>query len=94
MLIVGDAAYCAIRGFRNSGADEVVEVKGNGTIRNGLVPVGMLTRPICKGVELAVQLFLGADEVQREVYSVHETGNLLIQPVTRSETPNKHDVLN
>jgi hypothetical protein len=61
ILIVSDAAYCAIRGFRDSGADEVVEVKGNGSIRDSLVPVGALT--ICKAVKLDVRLFLGADEI-------------------------------
>ena len=63
MLIVGDAAYCAIRGFRDSGADEVVEVKGYGSIRDSLVPVGTLARPICKAVKSDVRLFLGADEI-------------------------------
>lgn len=63
ILIVGDTTYRAIRGFRDSSANEVVDVKGNGTIRDGLVPVGTLTRPFCKVVELDVQLFLGADEI-------------------------------
>ena len=51
MLVVGDAANCTIRGFRDSGADEVVEVKGNGSIRDSLVPVGTLTRLIWKVIK-------------------------------------------
>jgi len=44
--------------------------------------------------ELDVRLFLGTDEIQGKVYSVHKTRNLFKEPITRSEAPNEYDMLN